>query len=139
LFVGSENDGYSPVAATVHRPASIQSFIGVEEPVVHHFYPGRCAKRARSPRPCPPSSPSPSLSIIHASDNDFVIGTGAPIINNEELNQQQQKKICCSECQILGHNATNCRKKHVDTTTQLFFRRSPKMSLVSAISATGTK
>jgi hypothetical protein len=64
---------YSPAAATVHRPASIQSFIGVfpeswcvSGTGVYHFCRGRCAKRARSPQPhpCPPSSPSPSLSII---------------------------------------------------------------------------
>ena len=51
------------------------------------------------------------------SNNDFGIGTGAPIINNEEPNQK--KKIRCSECQILGHNATNCRKKHVDLNTEI--------------------
>jgi ribosomal protein L44E len=51
------------------------------------------------------------------SDNDFGIGTRAPIINNEKPNQK--KKIRCSECQILGHNATKCRKKHVDLNTEI--------------------
>jgi hypothetical protein len=42
----------------------------------------------------------------------------------EELSENRVKKYKkkvsrCGECKILGHSTTQCKKKHVDTTTEL--------------------
>lgn len=49
--------------------------------------------------------------------SDFGISTDSLITNKQT--SKKKAKIRCSECGILGHNATSCKKKHIDLNTEI--------------------